>query len=535
MKNKTFWLMLFILVLGTVLRLIFIDKPDGLWNDEYVSWFVASFPFGKDFANAIAAQCHMPFYYLYLKFFIHFYGNSDLMLRLTSVFPGVLSIFAMYAVGKELKDEQLGVLCAALTALSSFNIYFSQEVRFYAILFLFSALSLLFTIKLGKKQNLSNLFGYVISNFLIIFTHTIGFIFVLFNLIFLSFWMLKNDVKHKKTITTTGSILLFLTLLNVPLIFKIITSHQNSQWWSSFSFSKIGFLITDYFSPILTNIVSSPDNFFYDFTPKFIIFALLPSIIALVAVVKALLAKRYEIKGLFCITVAFILTLVITAISGKLVFITKYSMEVYPILLTIVGFGLLNFSKKWRDFLIFSFCFLNLFYVLTNPNSAPRLHRSEGHKIVANLIKNANLKKDDIVLLNYYAQDRFAKYIDFKSYKSISVNKMNFPQFLGVNSKENFKKINNEFFRKSFKKEILDKMNPNEKLAIVILNDVSMYSPTQIQTILKSDREYNKAPFLFLIFSYLKNHELEEALKNLQILRIEQKGSWSVVTFVKGK
>ena len=45
--------MLFLLALGTWLRLIFIDKPDGLWNDEYVSWYVASIPYGKAFWQAV--------------------------------------------------------------------------------------------------------------------------------------------------------------------------------------------------------------------------------------------------------------------------------------------------------------------------------------------------------------------------------------------------------------------------------------------------------------------------------------------------
>ena len=189
MKRKTFWLMLFVLILGTVLRLVFINKPEGLWNDEYVSWSIAVIPFGKNFIDAVLAQCHMPFYYLYLKFFIHFFGNSDFMLRLTSVIPGVLSILAMYFVGKEFKDERLGLLCASMTALSSFLIYFSQEVRFYGLLFLFAALALLFALRLGKNQSKLNLILYVVTNFLIIFTHTIGFVFVFFNLVFISLWL----------------------------------------------------------------------------------------------------------------------------------------------------------------------------------------------------------------------------------------------------------------------------------------------------------------------------------------------------------
>ena len=100
-----------IIILGIVLRLIFINKPDGLWNDEYVSWSIAAVPFVDGFWNAVKSQCHMPFYYLYLKFFMSLFGQSDLVLRLTSVLAGVLSIGAMYFVGKE-KDEKTGLICA---------------------------------------------------------------------------------------------------------------------------------------------------------------------------------------------------------------------------------------------------------------------------------------------------------------------------------------------------------------------------------------------------------------------------------------
>lgn len=561
MRKKTFWLMLFIVTLGTILRLIFIDKPDGLWNDEYVSWAVASIPFGKKFIDAIFAQCHMPFYYLYLKFFIHYFGNSDLTLRLTSVLAGILSIISMYFVGKELKDEKLGILCASITSLSSFLIYFSQEVRLYEILFLFASLSLLFTLKLGRKQNFLNLIFYVISNFLIIFTHTIGFIFVFFNLIFLSFWLGENE-KYKKPIITIWCSLALLTLVNLPLMFKIFTYHPLSQWWGHFTFSKIGFLITDYFSPVLTNIVSAPDNFFYNFNLRFVIFALIPSAVAVIGIIKALTVEAKRRRGeeawgnsyasthpcihasknspftihhsLFTICLAFILILILMAISGQLLFITKYSMEIYPILIMIMAYGLLEIKKGWRYFLIFLFCFLNLFYILKDSNSAPKMHRSEGHKIVAELIKNAGLSKNDFILLNYYPQDRFEKYFDFSKYSVFSINKRNFSDYLGVQNKDDFKNVNNNNnFNQKFKKEVLDKLKSNQKIAVVVLNDVAIYSPTKIYALLKDKKEYEKAPFLFLVFSQVKNDILENCLRYLQIQRVEEKGSWSVITFKK--
>jgi len=546
LKNKTFWVMLFIVTLGTILRLIFINKAEGLWNDEYVSWQIASIPLGKSFLKAVASQCHMPFYYLYLKFFIHFFGSSDLLLRLTSLLAGVLSIFVMYFAGKEFKNGGLGILCASIAALSSFLIYFSQEVRLYEILFLFSALSLLFTLRLGKEKNVSNLVLFVLSSFLIMFTHTIGFIFVLFNLIFLSLWVMKSDDKYKKPLKSAWGVLLIFLLVLAPFIFKIFTTHSFSQWWGHFTISKLGFLITDYFSPVLTNLVSAPDNFFYSFNLTFIFFAILPSAIALVGLIKALKSKRFDVLGLFYISLLTVIVLAAVAITGKLVFLTKYSIEIYPILILLAGFGLVEIENKhWRRGLIFLFCSLNLFYILSNPNSAPKMHRAEGHKIVADLIKHAELKKGDMILLIYYNKEKFEKYMSFKKYRIVSMNKANFPRYISdspyeevfKNGKELYKGVflapENEIFNKEFKSEILDELKPNQKVTVIILNTVSVYSPVQMQKIAENEKNYKATPLLFLVFSYLKNQTLKNGLNNLQIGQIEQIGSWSAITFHK--
>lgn len=531
MKRNTFWLVLFIIILGTALRLIFIDKPDGLWNDEYVSWAVASIPLGKKFWEAVFAQCHMPFYYFYLKFFMHFFGQSDLLLRLTSVFAGVLSIIPMYFIGKEFKDEKLGILCAAVSSISSFLIYFSQEVRFYALLFLFSSLTLLFTLKLIKEQTAKNIIGFIISNLLIIFTHTIGFVFVLFNLVFVSLYLSKNE-KFKKTITVISSSILGFLLVCIPLIYTVFSTRPQSQFWGHFTFSKLLFMLTDYFSPILINPVSLPDSFINSLNFGFAIFAIIPALIAIIGIIKALISKDKSLIGVFLVCFSYLLILVLAGIFGKLIFITKYTIEIYPALILLMCFGLLEFKKVWRYLFIFLFCFLNLFYVVLNPNSAPKMHRPEGHKIVADLLKNAELKSGDFILFNYYGEDRFNKYFDFDKYRTHSINKIDFPCYLGIYYNQDFKKADSKLFDRVFKANVLDKLKHDQKLSVVILKDVAIYSPTQMRVLLSSEN-YKKVPFMFLVFSQVKNDTLRNCLQYLQILRIEEKGSWSVITFKK--
>ena len=278
-----------ILILALILRLLFINKPDGLWNDEYISWMISATPFSNGFIHEMKSQCHMPFYYLYLKFFMTLFGQSDIILRLTSVFAGIISVITMYFVGKE-KDKRTGLLCAGFSAISSFLIYYSQEVRIYSILFFFSALTLLYTLKTLKNPDKKNLILCIFSNLMIMFTHTIGFVFVLFNLIFLSINLFKQ---YKKTIIIIWSCLCISGLAMMPIVLKIFTTQSFSQWWGSFSISRIGYLFTDYFSPVLTNLTNCPEFFRHDIL--FIICAIIPSLIAIVLIIKSLIKNKTNI------------------------------------------------------------------------------------------------------------------------------------------------------------------------------------------------------------------------------------------------
>lgn len=467
------------------------------------------------------------------------------MLRLTSVLPGILSIISMYFVGKEFKGKNLGILSASITALSSFLIYFSQEVRFYSLLFFFSSLALFFTLRLCQKPNRKDFVLYVISNFLIIFTHTLGFIFVFFNVLFLSLWLLKDNKNLKRPMMITGGSLFILTIISSPLLFNILAFPRFSQWWGHFTISKPAFVFTDYFTPMLVNIVNSPDNFFYNFTAMFIIFTLIPAAIALVGIIKVLSVKNYKALGLFYASLAFFLTLVIAAILGKLVLLTKYSIEIYPTLILLMCFGLLEFKKGLRYFLVFAFCFLNLFYIFLSPLSAPKIPRNQGHKIVADLLEKSELKTGDVILLNYYNKDRFEKYFDFNKYNVYSINKNNFYEYLDIAPdkalglkdeayKAIFSPASNDYFNKLLAENVLNNLKPKHKIAIVILNDVAMYSPTVIDVLAnKGKAEYKKVPFPFLAFSQIKNDTLKECFAKLKPLKFQSKGSWAVVTFQK--
>lgn len=531
-----------IIVLGFILRVLYINKPDGLWNDEYISWMISAKPIFDGFWSGIKSQCHMPFYYLYLKFFMSLFGQSDLVLRLTSVLSGILSIIAMYFTGLE-KDKKTGLIAALFTAISSFLIYYSQEVRLYSLLFLFSALSLLFTIRLTKNTNLKNLILLIISNLLIIFTHTIGFVYIFFNMLYISLRLFKE---YKKAIIKLWITAGAAGILAIPLIMKIFTTNSFSQWWSSFSISNWGFLITDYFSPVLTNLVSAPANFFYNFHAGFIIFALLPSIIAVFWITNSVKQDKNNLLLLLSAAgVIFVLTA--AALTGKLVFVTKYSIEIYPILIMLAASGsqMIN-NKALRNSLIIIYCLIHMAYLVLSPVSAPKIRRAQGHKIAADLIKQAEPQKGDVILLEYYPKDRFEKYIDFTDYKVISIDKGNFSEYLSQNMnydkafkngkeayRPTFQATDNGYLKEKLNNEIISQLKPNQNVILISLNSVALYSPEQMVKIASDESLYKKTPLLFLVFSHIKEQAAKDLYENLAVVRFESKGDWSAIKFTK--
>ncbi len=560
MKNNTFFKLFIIIILALVLRLWFIDKPEGLWNDEYVGWFIASQKDFHKFISEIFNNCHTPLYYLYLKLWLKLFPDTDLSLRLSSVIPSLIAIPVMYKIGYKLKDIKTGLLAAFITAISSFNIYFAQEVRLYSLLFLFSALVALYFIKVCKENSKLTLLLYFTFNALLCATHTLGLIFSFFNILALIYYEMKNkdNIKNilsgfKELIKYTLPVVIAILLL-MPLLISIVFSKSLSQFWSDFSFSKIIFTFIDYFSPIQTNISTSPDSilpYIYAHSKinySFIIFAIIPLITAFVAIIKAVREKDKILNLLLISSFLFFTVLIILSISGKMVLSTKYSIEMYPILILAISVGLLSFNKIiLKLFLLIMFAGLNLIYIAESSTSAPKLPRPEGHRTVVELIKNSRLKQNDIVILTYYDIDRFQRYLPAElNYNFISINKFNFNYIMFNNEnyyqtikygktlyKDYFYKFPNQIIQKYSYDKFKTQTKKGDKIGIVYLDNVSFLSIENIKNILQNEEQYQKTPFIFLAFSTLKNNLMYSFKNDYKIDSITQSGAWTLIVYEK--
>jgi len=472
----------FITILGLAFRLINIDKPEGLWNDEYVSWFVASIPFGEGFWQEILKQCHMPLYYLYLK---PFTGFSDIVLRLTSVLPSILAIPVMYLIGKEY-SKNIAKISALVTAVLPFLVYYAQEVRFYSLLFLFSAICLLYTIKLTKGEK--KLCGYLVSAGLVLSTHVLGIIYVFFTACYI---FIKKRAINKKIIV---GLLLGLIII-IPLGINILKMLSYSQWWGNFSYTNILFLFSDFLSPILTNNINAPRTFFYNQNFIFNLFLTIPTLLAVLGISFGIKKE----KGLALLVLGVILIMSILSFNGIIVFITKYSMEILPILILLFAIGASDKKYIWITYVtILILSALFIFY----PSYQKR---SEGHKLVCDIINKQN---PDKIIYTYYDENRFKKYLN-QNYKSLDISKTY--RFEYVNSVS----------------KIFDNVNSGEKVSIVFLDSVSFLPENYIEK-----AKENNVPEMFITFSIIRNSLTNEIKKRGTDINIEHNGSWTVITAI---
>lgn len=110
----------------------------SLWNDEGNSYVQATRSLSEIAANA-AQDIHPPGYYGLLAVWRQLAGDSEFALRSLSTFASILTVAFTFGLGKRLLDTRAGIAAAVFTALNTFNIYYAQEARMYALLALWGA------------------------------------------------------------------------------------------------------------------------------------------------------------------------------------------------------------------------------------------------------------------------------------------------------------------------------------------------------------------------------------------------------------
>lgn len=204
----------------------------SFWNDELFSAWVSD-P-DRNLADVIRLtlnDVHPPFYQVVLWLWYSLFGYTEVAARFLSALFGAAGILTVFFLGKELFNSRVGLSAVILTSLNAFHLYYSQEVRSYALLFLLSSLSYLFFLKLLKGFQKKYFFLYLAATLLLVYTHYYGFYVVLSQGLSVLFYVVFLKDKRRRIILTFLPAGLVLGLASTPLFPTLLARAETAQSW----------------------------------------------------------------------------------------------------------------------------------------------------------------------------------------------------------------------------------------------------------------------------------------------------------------
>jgi hypothetical protein len=174
----TVWAVVVVLLLSAALRFHALERQ-SLWVDELSTWWTSRTDTLVDLIRNLPGPWP-PAHFLVVRVMQHVAGESEFSMRFPSALAGSLAVAAMYTLGRRIYSHREGLLGAALMAVMWMPINYSQELRAYSMLVLFSTLATYFWVVLiqtiGKTRTVPAriVAGYVVTGSLCAYTHYFG-------------------------------------------------------------------------------------------------------------------------------------------------------------------------------------------------------------------------------------------------------------------------------------------------------------------------------------------------------------------------
>jgi hypothetical protein len=157
-----------------------LDEAQSLWQ---VSRDVSGI------LTIVAGDVHVPLYHILLHYWLVAFGNTVPVARLMSLFFYLLSIPAVYILGKRAYSARVGLIGALLISISPFMNWYGNEIRMYTLFMLLTVLNQYFFLRIWKDRPASGatwLF-YALTAVLGVFSHYFFFLNLLAQSVFYLF------------------------------------------------------------------------------------------------------------------------------------------------------------------------------------------------------------------------------------------------------------------------------------------------------------------------------------------------------------
>ncbi len=228
---KRHWALLTILAVAVILRFYELDFQSP-WLDELHTLIETNPELSyKEFYDLMLYREQMPhLYYILVRIANVIFGETLFGIRAFSAFIGTTSVYAIFLLGKELYSKKAGYIAAILLAINQTHIFYSQEIRPYILLCLFTCVSFLFLIKFFKRQTTKEAVYYGLFAGLMISTHFFGLFVLVSQVVLLAIFLMSfKDIKRVVALSSiSGGVILLLFVPSIPVLLKV--SKLSSFW-----------------------------------------------------------------------------------------------------------------------------------------------------------------------------------------------------------------------------------------------------------------------------------------------------------------
>ncbi|MBL7184052.1 MAG: glycosyltransferase family 39 protein [Anaerolineae bacterium] len=266
-RTQTTTLLLVVLLLASFGLRVYRLGDKSVWWDEGLAVWSARQSLAA-IARWTAADVHPPLYLWMLHFWRVSSGDSEFGLRLLSAVIGVLTVAAVFLLGRVVGGSRTGLLAALLVGISRFDIWWSQEMRMYALAALLAALSLWAAIRFWDRDRPLDLVLYVVFTTAGLYTlYLLVSVMIVANMVWL--WVFRRAEQRGRTLRRWGAAQVAVLALFAPWL---VYALGRIPTWSSASSVTPDVFLRIYWTVLTTGIPVNVESYHWLTAPVLAIF-----------------------------------------------------------------------------------------------------------------------------------------------------------------------------------------------------------------------------------------------------------------------
>lgn len=416
---KTKYLLFFIIVLVNVLLKSFFGKDASFNYDEIISVKNTLLDFGH-IKHEAEWDNNPPFYYYCLWIWHKVFPTNEFYSRLLSVLFVSFAIGCSFLFTQKIFNLKVAVYVSILLTVSNFLCYYSAEARAYSLVLLMALLSSIQFFNYIKKPSIVNLILLAVLNFLIIYSHYIAGLIILWQYVFILIY--NRDRVFKSLGIQTGIIIILTFLRFTKKQFLHILNFNNTGtfWLQKASFE-------DFVNAINSLVFNNWG---------LLIFVILCGVF----VFSFMRDKGIEKQGMvYCFMIGFCSIFVLFSIGMfKAVFLDRYLIFCVPFIMMLLSYQI---SKYKLQIVIVAILFIIQVFFYKKYKESNMDYRGIAEIVKTNIETGDYViinTKDNLLLFEYY-YDRKA-FFEYKDAARDSLNRSR--NIYGFNELENLKEMN---------------------------------------------------------------------------------------------